>query len=82
MPLKDHRTRISTVATKGRLPTSGRYHVEYRDVSGKKLSATVIGPGTSSGLKLNIDTHVNTRIIDNVPAATSLKSTNAYFSRL
>lgn len=80
MAVNDHRSR--TVATgNGRRQTSGKYHVDYRDIDGYLVAATVLGPGTSSGLKLNIDSHVNTRIVDNVPAATSAKQTNVYFSR-
>jgi len=81
MSLNDHRTKVAARGN-GRMNTSGYRHVEYRDAKGKTLAATVIGPGTSSGLKLNIDTAGNnTRIIDNVAAATSLKQTNVYFSR-
>lgn len=80
MALNNHRTRTAATGN-GRRQTSGKYHVEYRDVDGSTLAATVLGPGTSSGLKLNIDSHVNTRIIDNVAAATGLKQTGVYFSR-
>lgn len=81
MPSKDYRTRVNTVAVKGRMPSSGRLHVSYRDANGKSLAATVIASGSVSGLKLNIDTHVSTRIIDNVPAQTTLKGTGVYTIR-
>jgi hypothetical protein len=81
MPTSDRRT-VMTARVKGRRATSGKYHVEYRDGKGTTLAATVLGPGTVSGLKLNIDTSGgNTRIIDNVAAATGLKQTNVYFLR-
>lgn len=80
MPIKDRRTEFIN-AVKGRMKTSGKGHVEYRDAKGKTLSCTVLSPGSVSGLKLNVDTYPTTRIIDNVPAATGLKQTGVYFSR-
>jgi hypothetical protein len=56
--------------------------VSYRDASGATMNATVIGAGTASGLKLSIRNGGGVRIIDNVPKATTMKSTGAYFSRL
>lgn len=82
MPCADKRTRVANVAVKGRMATSGRMHATYRDVRGNTLAATVLGPGSVSGLKLNIDTHGGgTRILDNVPAATGLKQVGRYHIR-
>jgi hypothetical protein len=62
--------------------------VKYRDAQGKSHNAIVLGQGTASGLKLRLP-HVTTggalggssQIIDNVPAATGQKDTNAYFAQ-
>jgi hypothetical protein len=80
MPNTDLRTRMLT-AIKGRFQTSGRYNVTYRDVGRRTRSSTVLGPGTSSGLKLNVDSHVQTRIVDNVPMCTTRNQVGCYDAR-
>lgn len=79
MPSKDERTR--TVARSGKHPTSGRINVIY--VNGKRGTqrAVVLGPGSTSGLKLRVGQGLARRIVDNVPAATSRTSVNCYVSR-
>ena len=68
----------------GKTPgTAGRRSVVYRATSGKTFEAKVIGPGSSSGLKLELVSLFTrsraARTVDNVPKATTMKSTNAYF---
>lgn len=78
MPCKDERTKAT--ARGGKHPTSGRINVTYIDTLGRSRRATVTGPGTTSGLKLRVGVH--RRLVDNVPAATALNSTNCYVSRI
>lgn len=64
---------------------SGRREVAYRDARGKTFSAVVIAPGSSSGLMLEIHAFRRggqSHIIDNVPLATTMKSTGAYFNTI
>lgn len=82
MPTRDERTRATTRA--GKNQTAGRQNVSYRDVNGKSQDASVLGPGTGSGLKLRLASrngNGTAEIVDNVAAATSAKQTNVYFSR-
>lgn len=53
----------------------GNRVVGFRDGNGKMRSAYMIGDGSVSGIKLKWG---NT-IVDNVPLATTVKSTGAYF---
>jgi hypothetical protein len=78
MPLKDKRTEV---ATHLQYASSGNRAVHYRDTKGHTFIATVLGPGTSSGLKLKLDAYNTVTVKDNVAAATTVKSTNAYFTR-
>lgn len=78
MPLKDNRTSAGT--RDGKFATSGRRDVVYRDTAGRSWDALVVDQGTASGLLLRI-TSDNGRQVDNVAKATTMKSTNAYFSR-
>lgn len=60
--------------------------VVYRDAYGSTWDAKLLGTGTSSGVKLLlvsglVGTSRSGMIIDNVPLATSMKSTGAYFNR-
>lgn len=58
----------------------GRRSVVYRDAKGKTWSATVIGDGSVSGKKLQLEDPPRS-VIDNVPLATSYKGTTAaYFN--
>ncbi len=75
MPIKDLRARMTTT---GRRKTAGKWRVDYRNSKGQSMAATVMGPGSVSGLKLNIESHVATRIIDNVPVMTARNQTNVY----
>lgn len=78
MPVKNNRT--IALSRLGKHATSGRRSVVYRDTVGRTWDAKVVSGGTASGLKLAI-TSDNGRIVDNVAIATTVKSTNAYFSR-
>lgn len=64
-------------------PTAGRRSVVYRATSGKTFEGKVLGAGSVSGLKLELVSMYGksraSRIVDNVPKATTMKSTNAYF---
>lgn len=80
MPLRDTRTKANQAA--GKMKTAGRMTVQYRDASGNTMNASVIGQGTNSGLKLSVRNGGAVRIIDDVPKATTVKSTGAYFDRL
>jgi hypothetical protein len=80
MPLRDIRTKANQAG--GAHKTAGQMTVQYRDTTGSTMNATVIGQGTNSGLKLQIRNSGAVRIIDDVPKATTVKSTGAYFSRL
>lgn len=82
MPHRD--VRVQAAAKAGKLPTAGRMNVIYRGSDGGSRAATVIGPGSVSGLKLRIGSRMGTTLpdtIDNVAAATAAKQTNVYFSR-
>jgi hypothetical protein len=79
VPATGH-THPATNVTRG----SGHREVAYRTATGKTFSAIIIGPGSSSGVRLEIHDlrrGGQTHILDNVPAATTMKSVNAYFSR-
>jgi hypothetical protein len=65
-----------------KVPTAGFRSVVYRDTNGKTWEGKVIGPGSVSGLMLelvSLRTDRASRIRDDVPPATTMKSTNAYF---
>jgi hypothetical protein len=79
VPATGH-THPATNVTRG----SGRREVVYRDANGKTWSAIVIGPGSASGVRLEVHglrRGGQTHILDNVPAATTMKDTGAYFNR-
>jgi len=90
MPLQDLRTKAT--AQGGKMKTAGRMRVSYRDASGNTQDAVVVGPGTSSGLKIviRVPSTVGTlaaplsgnQVLDNVPAATTVKQLSAYTARL
>lgn len=80
MPLKDARTKAT--ATKGKLKSAGHMRVVYVDAKGRTREAKVLGPGTASGLKLQIMSGAKRSIIDNVPKATAVNSTQAYITRI
>ena len=61
--------------------TSGRMTVKYVDAQKRSRSALVLGPGTDSGLRLQL-ADISRTILDNVPAATGLLDTEVYVSRL
>jgi hypothetical protein len=84
MPHKDDR--VKATASNGKHKTAGRMNVTYRNAVGESFQALVVGPGTSSGLKLMLryQASANTpgpTTLDNVPAATTPKSLSAYISR-
>jgi hypothetical protein len=58
---------------------SGKVNVRYRDAKGTTRQAIVVGPGTTSGLKIRVRF---VGIFDNVPLATSPNQTNVYFADL
>jgi hypothetical protein len=64
----------------------GRKTVQYRDTRGRTHDALVTSAGTGDTVNLRIRDRargvVASQIIANVPLATSMKSTNAYFQRL
>jgi hypothetical protein len=58
-------------------------NVTYRGANGRTLSATIIGPGSSSGAKLALRSRIGTgKIVDNVALATSRTQTNVYYNRV
>ena len=63
----------------------GHRSIMYRDTNGKSWEAIIIGPGSASGLLLEIPAlrmkGVSVWRKDNVAPATTVKSTNAYFDR-
>ncbi len=61
---------------------SGRRTVIYRDAAGRTWSALVVAKGSSSGLKLKIESAGNVRVIDNVALATTFAQTNRYRNSL
>lgn len=76
MPIKDLR---AATAAKPKNSTAGRRVVSYVDAKGRSRNATVLGIGTSSGLKLQL---IETGVIkDNVAAAASMGSVNCYRAR-
>jgi hypothetical protein len=77
MAHKDDRT--ISIADKGKT-SSGYRTVRYRDIKGISHNARVLGGGSSSGLKLLVNSGPSRRIIDNVAAGTGMKQTNRYFS--
>ena len=79
MPSKDERTRATV--RNGKHATSGRMNVIF--VNGKRGTqrAVVMGPGTTSGLKLRVGQGLARRIVDNVPKQTATNSVNCYISR-
>lgn len=79
MPNKDERAKA--VITGGKHKTAGRMVVTYRDTSGSTQNATVVAAGGASGLKLALTSEDN-RVIDNIAACATMKSTNCYISRL
>lgn len=76
MPNRDLRAKAGIRA--GKHMTAGRMLVRYRDSLGHSYDATVVGQGTTSGLKLKIGR--NNLIVDNVPVAANMRSVNAYFA--
>jgi hypothetical protein len=83
MGIKDDR---AVSVDKGKT-NAGWRQVRYRDAKGYSHNARVLGQGSASGLKLHIDGGsgpagtVGSRVVDNVPMATTMKSINCYFSR-
>ena len=77
MPKQD--LRAKAIATAGKMKTSGRMTVPYRDARGRFFNARVLGAGTSSGLKIE---YGGLTVVDNVPVMTTMKSINAYHGRL
>jgi hypothetical protein len=81
-------TNLRTFATarassgKGKaISNSGSITVSYRDTKGRRHDAVVVGPGTSSGLKLRIRGQGSAiRVIDNVALGTARNQTNVYFT--
>lgn len=55
--------------------------VVYRDAKGRTHDAKVLGPGTGSGLKLELTSRLDRPVLDNVPLATTTKSTGSYHHR-
>jgi hypothetical protein len=87
MPLQDLRTKAT--AQNGKMKTAGRMRVMYRNAAGKTQDAVVVGPGTGSGLKIVIRVPATVaagasgnQVLDNVPAATTVKQLSAYTARL
>jgi len=65
------------------VPTAGFRTVVYRDSRGHTWDAKVLGPGTVSGLKLelvSLRTARTSRIVDDVGPATTIKATGKHFS--
>lgn len=75
MPIYDERTRATAFG--GQFATSGVITVRYREVTGTRKNAMVIGPGSASGLKLLVD---STRVVDNVAVATTLTGQSGRYS--
>lgn len=79
MPIIDLRARIPAT---GRRKTAGYWRVSYKDTNGKIFAATVVGPGSGSGLKLRLPNRIfGSKIIDNVAVMTVRTQTNVYFDR-
>jgi hypothetical protein len=68
----------AATARLGKHQTSGSIVVGYRDTNGRTRNAKVLGPGGTSGVKLQVI--VTGEIIDNVAAATAKNQTGVYFS--
>lgn len=79
MPLRDLRALVIAKGTKW--PTSGHLWCRYRNAVGKTYRAKVLGAGTSSGLKLDVNLGNTNTVVDNVPKATTSKTNSAYVSR-
>lgn len=75
MGQKDKR---SQVLASGAKDAAGRMNVRYRAANGHSFDATVVSAGSSSGLKLRLGS--NSRILDNIAAATSMHDVNVYFT--
>lgn len=75
MGQKDKR---SQVIASGAKDASGRMNVRYRAANGHSYDATVIAAGSSSGLKIRLGS--NSRILDNIAAATTMHDTNVYYT--
>lgn len=71
---------IPAALRKGKNATSGRMAVRYIDSNRRSRMAIVLGPGTTSGLKLAVEP--GGRIVDNVPLSTTRTSTNSYEVRI
>jgi hypothetical protein len=67
-------TADTTTYARRDMPTVG-----YRNARGTMMDAIVIGPGTNSGVKLRL--LARDVVVDDVPKATTMKSTGAYFLR-
>lgn len=80
VPATGH-THPATNVTRGH----GRRSVVYRATTGRTFEAIVIGPGSSSGLRLMIPAlrmkGPSVYIKDNIGPATTVKSTNCYIDR-
>jgi hypothetical protein len=65
---------------------SGRRSVIYVDAAGRRFNAVAYSKGTSSGLKLKIESYGNAgasaKFIDNVPLLTTKGQTGRYINRL
>jgi hypothetical protein len=68
----------------GKMRTSGKLTVRFRNVDGNTLNATVLGQSTDAvagKLKLLVSSGPARRIVDNVPVATARNQTNVYFNQ-
>jgi hypothetical protein len=65
----------------GQLATSGSMTVTFVGVRKRTSRATVMGPGTTSGLKLRVHDTNPSRTVDNVPKQTTLNQINCYVYR-
>jgi hypothetical protein len=59
----------------------GHRTVFYRDARGQRFEALVVGPGSVSGLQLQLTSHPRRGILDNVASATAKTDTGKYFDR-
>lgn len=81
MAVRDITTLVTNTRVKGRRATSGKYTVAYIDAKGRSLSATVLGAGTASGLKLSVKSYGTSKVVDNISAMVNANDTGVYVLR-